>query len=216
MLQVELKKYKPQIEAYLPEDVYVAVGSTVELYNDEVVWSGLKVWLCLQLGLYQVGENLEDRFSITGKEEQVGDYSLTLTVFDYNVNELMTLKSTLHVVEKLEGRILGAEYRRQPFGRAGVVSHHLPSVRRADQHLREQEAGHGTVTRGAADSRPRIIWSRRSIHADGASEGVQPFYDPVQEMFDWKYYKLSTGIGPGRRYRFSWEPTASRTILPTR
>lgn len=26
VLQVELKKYKPQIEAYLPEDVYVAVG----------------------------------------------------------------------------------------------------------------------------------------------------------------------------------------------
>lgn len=102
VLQVELKKYKPQIEAYLPEDVYVAVGSTVELYNDEVVWSGLRSgyacnWDC------QVGENLEDRFSITGKEEQVGDYSLTLTVFDYNVNELMTLKSTLHVVERLEG-----------------------------------------------------------------------------------------------------------------
>ena len=51
VLQVELKKYKPQIEAYLPEDVYVAVGSTIELYNDEVVWSGLRVWLCLQLGL---------------------------------------------------------------------------------------------------------------------------------------------------------------------
>ena len=102
VLQVELKKYKPQIEAYLPEDVYVAVGSTIELYNDEVVWSGLRSgyacnWDC------QVGENLEDRFSITGKEEQVGDYSLTLTVFDYNVNELMTLKSTLHVVERLEG-----------------------------------------------------------------------------------------------------------------
>ena len=42
VLQVELKKYKPQIEAYLPEDVYVAVGSTIELYNDEVVWSGLR------------------------------------------------------------------------------------------------------------------------------------------------------------------------------
>ena len=42
MLQMELKKYKPQVEAYLPEDVYVAVGSTVELYDDEVVWSGLR------------------------------------------------------------------------------------------------------------------------------------------------------------------------------
>ena len=101
-LQREVEKYKPQVEAYLPEDVYVAVGSTVELYNDQVVWSGLRDgyscdWDC------PVGENLEDRFSVTGKEEQVGDYPLTLTVFDYNVNELLTLSCTLHVVEKLEG-----------------------------------------------------------------------------------------------------------------
>ena len=41
-LQRDLKKYRPQVEAYLPKDVYVAVGSTVELYNDQVVWSGLR------------------------------------------------------------------------------------------------------------------------------------------------------------------------------
>ena len=101
-LQRELYKYKPQVEAYLPEDIYVAVGSTIELYNDQVVWSGLRDgyscnWDC------QIGENLEDRFSVTGKEEQVGDYPLTLTVYDYNVNETITLSSTLHVVEQLEG-----------------------------------------------------------------------------------------------------------------
>lgn len=38
ILQLELKKYRPQVEAYLPEDIYVAVGSTVELYDDR--WSG--------------------------------------------------------------------------------------------------------------------------------------------------------------------------------
>ena len=63
-LQRELYKYKPQVEAYLPEDIYVAVGSTIELYNDQVVWSGLRDgyscnWDC------QIGENLEDRFSVT-------------------------------------------------------------------------------------------------------------------------------------------------------
>ena len=67
-----------------------------------MVWSGLRDgyacnWDC------EIGENLEDRFSVTGKEEQVGDYDLTLTVYDYNVNEVKTLKSTLHVVEQLDG-----------------------------------------------------------------------------------------------------------------
>ena len=66
-LQRELGKYKPQIEAYLPEDVYVAVGSTIELYNSQVAWTGIREgysfnWDC------PVGENLEDRYSVTGKE----------------------------------------------------------------------------------------------------------------------------------------------------
>ena len=98
-LQRELKQYKPQIEAYLPKDIYVAVGSTIELYNDQVAWAGIREgysfnWDC------PVGENLQDRFSVTGKEEQVGDYPLTLTIYDYNVNEALAFTSTLHVVEQ--------------------------------------------------------------------------------------------------------------------
>ena len=41
-LQQEVEKYKPQIEAYLPEDVYVAVGTTIELYNNQVAWTGIR------------------------------------------------------------------------------------------------------------------------------------------------------------------------------
>lgn len=161
-LQRELYKYKPQVEAYLPEDIYVAVGSTIELYNDQVVWSGLRDgyscnWDC------QIGENLEDRFSVTGKEEQVGDYPLTLTVYDYNVNETITLSSTLHVVEQLEGRVFHYEYggqsvRRKKSGTAPSTI--CPAIRLP---LQEQGAGPVTATREEAVFRRRIIWSRRSF-----------------------------------------------------
>lgn len=194
MLQMELKKYKPQVEAYLPEDVYVAVGSTVELYDDEVVWSGLRDgyacnWDC------EIGENLEDRFSVTGKEEQVGEYDLTLTVFDYNVNEVITLKSTLHVVEKLEG-----EYSLVNIGDS------LSDGRewyRTIYHLSGDQitfAGTRGWTRYSHEGRSGFsaqdYLEPTKFYSDGNDEGVQPFYDPVQKMFDWKYYKLSTGIDP--------------------
>ena len=193
-LQRELVKYRPQLEAYLPEDVYVAVGSTVELYDDQVVWSGLRdgyacSWDC------EIGENLEDRFRVTGKQEQTGDYPLTLTVYDYNVNEILTLSSTLHVVEKLEG-----EYSVMNMGDS------LSDGRewyRTIYHLSGDQISF-TGTRG---------WTRYShegrsgfsaqdylepteFFSDGVSEGIQPFYDPAQEMFDWNYYKLYTGKDP--------------------
>lgn len=195
VLQLELKKYKPQIEAYLPEDIYVAVGRTIEIYNDQTAWSGVREgysfnWDC------EVGENLADRFSVTGKEEQIGEYALTLTIYDYNLNEMMTLESTLHVVS---GEISG-EYSMLNMGDS------LSDGRewyRTIYHLSGDRLSF-TGTRG---------WTRYShegrsgfsaqnylepteYFAEGVSEGVQPFYDPVQKMFDWNYYKLYTGKNP--------------------
>ena len=131
LLQREAGKNTHAVGRYLPEDVYVAVGSTVELYDDQVVWSGLRdgyacSWDC------EIGENLEDRFRVTGKQEQTGDYPLTLTVYDYNVNEILT-SSTLHVVEKLEGEYSVMNiWNRQSVRRKRMVSDNIPSVRRSD------------------------------------------------------------------------------------
>lgn len=193
-LHRELQKYVPQVEAYLPKDVYVAVGSTVELYNDQVVWSGLRDgyacnWDCA------VGENLEDRFSVTGKEEQVGEYSLTLTVYDYNVNEVLALTSTLHVVEQLKG-----EYSITNIGDS------LSDGRewyRTIYHLSGDQitfAGTRGWTRYSHEGRSGFsaqdYLEPTEFFSNGVSEGIQPFYDPIQEMFDWNYYKLYTGKDP--------------------
>ncbi len=193
-LQRELYKYKPQVEAYLPEDIYVAVGSTIELYNDQVVWSGLRDgyscnWDC------QIGENLEDRFSVTGKEEQVGDYPLTLTVYDYNVNETITLSSTLHVVEQLEGEYSimnmgdslsdGKEWYRTIYHLSGDQIT-FTGTRGWTRYSHEGRSGFSA----------KDYLEPTEFFSGGVSEGIQPFYDPVQEMFDWNYYKLYTGKDP--------------------
>ncbi len=194
-LQRDLKKYKPQVEAYLPKDVYVAVGSTVELYNDQVVWSGLRDgyacnWDCV------IGENLKDRFSVTGKEEQMGEYSLTLTVYDYNVNEILTLETTLHVVEQVlekEYSIMnmgdslsdGREWYRTIFYLSGGQIT-FSGIRGWTKYSHEGRSGF---------SAEDYLKPTEYIN-EGVSEGIQPFYDPAQEMFDWNYYKLYTGKDP--------------------
>ena len=194
-LQRELEKYKPQVEAYLPEDLYVAVGSTIEIYNDQVAWAGVREgysfnWDCA------VGENLEDRFAITGKEEQLGDYPLTLTIYDYNVNEVLTFKSTLHVVDEvLEGAysILnmgdslsnGREWYRTIYHRSdGQLT--FTGTRGWTRYSHEGRSGFS-----AED-----YLNPTEYFSDGVSEGIQPFYDPVQNMFDWNYYKMFTGKDP--------------------
>ncbi len=194
-LQREVEKYKPQVEAYLPEDIYVAVGSTIELYNDQVAWAGIRDgysfnWDC------QVGENLEDRFSVTGREEQIGDYPLTLTIYDYNVNQVLTFTSVLHVVDQvIEGEYSvmnmgdslsnGREWYRTIFYLSdGQIT--FTGTRGWEKYSHEGRSGFS-----AED-----YLNPTEYFSQGASEGVHPFYDPVQNMFDWNYYKMFTGKDP--------------------
>lgn len=196
LLMQEVKKYKPQIEAYLPEDVYVAVGNTMELYNDQVAWSGIREgysfnWDC------EIGENHAERFSVTGEEKQIGDYSLVLTIYDYNVNEIMTLESTLHVVDQVleqEYSILnigdslsnGREWYRTIYHMSdGQIT--FTGTRGWDRYSHEGRSGF---------SAEDYLEPTEYTSEDRGYEGIQPFYDPVQEMFDWNYYKLSTGKNP--------------------
>ena len=194
-LQREVEKYKPQVEAYLPEDIYVAVGSTTELYNDQVAWAGIRDgysfnWDC------QVGENLEDRFSVTGREEQIGDYPLTLTIYDYNVNQVLTFTSVLHVVDQvIEGEYSvmnmgdslsnGREWYRTIFYLSdGQIT--FTGTRGWEKYSHEGRSGFS-----AED-----YLNPTEYFSQGVSEGVHPFYDPVQNMFDWNYYKMFTGKDP--------------------
>lgn len=194
-LQREVEKYKPQVEAYLPEDIYVAVGSTIELYNDQVAWAGIRDgysfnWDC------QVGENLEDRFSVTGREEQIGDYPLTLTIYDYNVNQVLTFTSVLHVVDQvIEGEYSvmnmgdslsnGREWYRTIFYLSdGQIT--FTGTRGWEKYSHEGRSGFS-----AED-----YLNPTEYFSQGVSEGVHPFYDPVQNMFDWNYYKMFTGKDP--------------------
>lgn len=194
-LRQEVEKYKPQIEAYLPEDVYVAVGTTIELYNNQVAWTGIRDgysfnWDCA------VGENQADRFSVTGKEEQIGEYPLTLTIYDYNVNEIMTLKTTLHVVD----RELENEYSIMNMGDS------LSNGREWYRTIFHLSDGQITFTgtrgwtkyshEGRSGFSAEDYLNPTEYFSEGVSEGIQPFYDPVQEMFDWNYYKLYTGKDP--------------------
>lgn len=191
-MQVKLCQMTPKMDVYLPEDLYVAVGTTMELYNDQVVVTGAKDafilnWEC------SIGHNMEDKFSVVGKEEQIGEYLLVLNIYDWNGRKIKTLTSKLHVVDQLEGSysILnigdslsnGREWYRTIFYLSdGQIT--FEGTRGWTKYSHEGRAGFSPMD---------YVNETEYIFED---EGVHPFYDPVQQMFDWNYYKLSTGKDP--------------------
>ena len=192
-LQIRVYQLTPRMDAYLPEDVYVATGSTVELYNSQVVISGYKDSFILNWDC-EIGRNMSDRFSVTGKDEQIGDYPLVLTIYDGNGRKIKKFESTLHVVSsQMEGSysILnigdslsnGREWYRKVFY---LSDGHLTfaGTRGWTKYSHEGRAGFS----------PQDYVRETEYTFEG--EGVHPFYDPAQKMFDWNYYKLRTGVNP--------------------
>ena len=87
------------IEIYLPEVYYAASGLTMEIYNSQITNQGAHIseydvlWEC------EVGECLERKYSLTASDELLGEYPLTVSVYDTQGNLLAKKESTLSVVE---------------------------------------------------------------------------------------------------------------------
>lgn len=84
------------IHAYLPPEICVGVGRTIELYNNLVCLEADKYhlyWSC------SVGVAYGRKFSIVGTENNVGTYPLTLNIYDDELNVVKSLTSTVKVIE---------------------------------------------------------------------------------------------------------------------
>ena len=74
------------VQLFLPEEIYVASGVTIELYNNQISSLGTRIedynvkWTCA------VGKNMQRKFSITGTDDLEGDYPLIFTIFDEMVH----------------------------------------------------------------------------------------------------------------------------------
>lgn len=96
---VAQENVQEEIVFHLPETVYVSNGITMELYNSQVTNLGSTInrynvrWNC------EVGENLERRFSVTANEENLGNYELTLEIYNNHLELIAKKACTLVLVE---------------------------------------------------------------------------------------------------------------------
>ena len=83
------------LHSYLPPEICVGSGRTIELYNNLVLLEADKYHLHWSCG---VGVAYSRKFSIVGTDNNIGTYPLTLTIYDDNLNAVKTLTSTVKVV----------------------------------------------------------------------------------------------------------------------
>ncbi|MBR5509554.1 MAG: SGNH/GDSL hydrolase family protein [Lachnospiraceae bacterium] len=186
------------VQLFLPEEIYVASGVTIELYNQQISSLGEKIgnynvkWTCA------VGRNMQRKFSITGTDELIGEYPLIFTVFDDNGAQVVTASTTLKVVP-------GLGEKDQSFSLLTLgdsLSCHTATYERLNELTDNRIIYMGTRGVGGSLTEARRGFSAANYLAETEytyeepHENIHPFYNRRTESFDWEYYKRTTGFDP--------------------
>jgi len=88
---------KSELLAFLPSEICIAVGRTIELYNKQVVWNGNLDnyhirWAC------DIGKAMKRKWSCLGVADKIGNHTLTLNIYDNNMNKVLSASTIVKIV----------------------------------------------------------------------------------------------------------------------
>lgn len=182
------------IEIYLPEVYYAASGLTMEIYNSQITNQGIHIseydvlWEC------EVGECLERKYSLTASDELLGEYPLTVSIFDTQGNLLAKKESTLSVVE-------AKQWQFSVLAIGDSLSANGALYAKMQEHLGNQLICNGTRGYEGYLTEARLGFSAADYLSETGyyleeGEEVHKFWNPESGRFDWNYYKETTGFNP--------------------
>lgn len=192
----------PIIHAYLPKEIYVAVGRTIEIYNKQVCLEAEKYhvqWDCT------IGKALKRKFSVTGVADIVGNHTLVCRIYNDSKAEVWTGTTTIKVVEQLSGTYTGV-----PIGdsltnakkwlpevvglsnnKISYVGHYSATLQDSNSvsHVIGHEGRSGYTSRNYLNGSPYTYGS-------GNEPNHNVFWNETTERFDWNNYKLTQNLNP--------------------
>lgn len=194
--EVEKKAEEEIPDLYLPKDIYVCAGLTMELYDD-CVSNGVNLddydfyWEC------EVGDCMEEKYRIHAETEDVGEYTLNLHVYDLHLSEVASAQTTLHIVpnvflEEGTGKLTMLTIGDSMSAGTDWISYTRFLSGDKLSHLGTLGDTEGLMNEG----RPGITaldYLEGTLYGEPADN---PFINPQTREFDWSYYKQSTGLEP--------------------
>lgn len=182
------------VEIYLPDVYYAAIGLTMEIYNNQITNQGSHiseynvVWDC------EVGEMLERKFQIAATDDMLGEYPLSVTIYDVDGNALARKTSTLRIVEA----------KKQQFSVLAIgdsLSANGALYAKLQEHLDNLMICNGTRGYEGFLTEARLGFSADDYLTETGyyleeGEEVHKFWNPESGRFDWNYYKETYGFNP--------------------
>ena len=198
---LQIPKEEDEFLLFLPSEICIAVGRTIELYNRQVCWTGninnyhFK-WEC------NVGKPMARKWSCTATSEMIGEYPLTVTVYDNNMDVVAQAQTIVKIVDfdlTTEKKIL-------PIGDSLTNAKPWLAEVRSLSNGKIRFVGtrwNGDVQGGYLNHEGRsgasAKWYLNDSTYDFDNNGVgqnNPFWNPATQKFDFNYYRTTYGINP--------------------
>lgn len=195
-----------KIDVFLPDDIYCAVGRTIEIYNNQVCLQADKLhinWVC------DYGHAMKRKFSITGTSALAGNsIPLTLEIYDDYMELLFTQTTDIHIVSN----VLSENKTCVPIGDSWTNQKPwMPEVINLSND-KISFVGKFAYTGNDADGNSRTCghegrsgfsaygYDTASSYTFAGADETQyhAFWNPTTSRFDWNYYveNILGGIQP--------------------
>lgn len=198
----KLKEYSfvEKIRGYLPPQIYVAIGRTIELYNKQVVcgcnWKNyIFEWIC------DIGKNLDRKYQIDATNLSVGSYDITLNIRDYNNNIVLTLTSVVEICPNtIPNNVnicpIGDSLTNGKAWLSECRNLSDDKIKYVGTRWRNDIEGGNLNHEGRSGVSPYSLYMTNfnyTFDSDGKSAS-NPFYNPDTKKFGWNYYLSTNSI----------------------
>lgn len=193
-MEKEAEEEIPDI--YLPKDIYVCAGTTMEIYND-CICSGVNPDYYDFYWESEIGDCMNEKYRIYPQRDQVGEYELTLHVYNYRLREVASAATTLHVVPNVFEREEEGSLKLLTIGDSLSAGTSWLSYTRLLSGDKLFHVGTLGDTEGLMnEGRPGMAATDYLEGTLYGQESATPFFNPETKEFDWNYYKRTTGVDP--------------------
>jgi len=184
------------IEVCVPGNIYICAGTVLDIYNESVCF-GVNLadydffWEC------EIGDSMSDRFRVRVDDSLIGNYTLTLHIYDLEHNLVSEMSSSLHVV----GNVFTGD-NPQTVSMLSIGDDYSDDTRWLSY---TKELSQGNLTHVGTKGNSEVM-KHEAISGISVSEyvygesvgytGDNPFINPEIDCFDWNYYTNVSGIDP--------------------
>lgn len=188
---------KDEVLVFLPKEINIAVGRTIEIYNRQAVWTGNMDNYHVQW-VSSVGRSFGRKWSCKAESGMIGTYSLRLNVYDNDMKPVATTTTTVKIVSNVMNTNVGLlnigdslSNSKPWYQELKVLS--LNKISFVGTRTGGMTSGEGHEGRSGASSGWYLndsTYTFENLFDGSGPDGTKnPFWNPTTSKFDLNYYK---------------------------